>query len=266
MEFKDLVEKMTSLGFSNYEARAYISLCKRHPSTGYELAKSSGIPPSKIYEVLGKLLERSMISQLAGKPIKYLPQDIRVFLKNIRNSFQESVGYLEKYLPTLVSTDFNYVYNVVDMAECLHRAKEMIVGAVETIIILGWDQELLELMHELKLSKLEHIAIIQFGSMPIDVGVVYNHGIEKVLEREKGGRIFSLVTDASSLVQGIISETGQVRGIYTSHPSLVELAMDYMKHEIYTTKMYDLFAQEMDTKFGGKHLPKLRDIWKKYDV
>ncbi|GAF72437.1 unnamed protein product, partial [marine sediment metagenome] len=58
------------------------------------------------------------------------------------------------------------------------------------------------------------------------------------------------------------SESGQVRGIYTSHPSLVELAMDYMKHEIYTTKMYDRFAKEMDRKFGGKNLKKLRDVWK----
>ena len=60
MEFKDIAEKLVQLGFSGYEARAYISLLKNNPITGYELAKHSGIPPSKIYEVIGKLLERSV--------------------------------------------------------------------------------------------------------------------------------------------------------------------------------------------------------------
>lgn len=264
MEFKELVEKLVQLGFSSYEARAYISLLKHHPVTGYELAKSSGIPPSKIYEVIAKLLSRSIISPLSGKPTKYIPQDNRVFLKNLRSNFAERISYLEKYLPKLGEIDVDYVWNVNDMNDFITMVKDMIRSAKDTLILLGWDSELREILNDLKKSKIkEKIAIIQFGNMKIDIGVVYNHGIEKVLEREKGGRMFSLVADNSSLLQGIISENKRVRGIYTSHPSLVEMAKDHMVHEIYTTKMYDKFAKEMDRKFGGKDLKKLRNIWKK---
>ena len=264
MEFKELVEKLITLGFSSYEARAYISLLKHHPVTGYELAKSSGIPPSKIYEVISKLLTRSIISPLSGKPTKYIPQDNSVFLKNLRSNFQDTISYLEKYLPTLGDVDIDYVWNVNDMTDFMNMVKDTIRSAKESLILLGWDSELQEILSDLKKSKIkEKIAIIQFGNMKVDIGVVYNHGIEKVLEREKGGRMFSLVADNASLLQVIISEYKRVRGIYTSHPSLVEMAKDHMVHEIYTTKMYDKFAKEMDRKFGGKNLKKLRNIWKK---
>jgi sugar-specific transcriptional regulator TrmB len=264
MEFKELVEKLVQLGFSSYEARAYISLLKHHPVTGYELAKSSGIPPSKIYEVIAKLLSRSIISPLSGKPTKYLPQDNRIFLKSLRANFHDTIDYLEKHLPTLGDIDIDYVWNVNDMNNFMTMVKDIIRGAKNNIIVLGWDSELREIMGDLKKCKVKSkLAIIQFGSMNVDIGVVYNHGIEKVLESEKGGRMFSLVADGSNLLQGIFSESKTVRGIYTSHPSLVEMAIDHMVHEIYTTKMYDKFAKEMDRKFGGKHLKKLRNIWKK---
>lgn len=263
MEFKDLVEKLVRLGFSGYEAKAYISLLKRNPTTGYELAKSSGIPPSKVYEVISKLLARSIISPLPGKPVKYIPQSTHLFLNNLRDDFQGTINYLDENLSELGDGGFDYIWNINDMHDFMNRAKDMVANAKKDIIVLGWDSELRELMTELKENSIEKKAIIQFGSMPIETGVAYVHGIEKVLEREKGGRIFSIVTDGSSLLQGIISESRQVRGIYTSHPSLVEMAADYMIHEIYVTKMYDRFTKEMDSKFGGKTLYKLRNIWER---
>ncbi len=263
MELKELVDRLVRLGFSGYEARAYITLLKNYPVTGYELAKSSGIPPSKIYEVISKLLARSIISPLSGKPVKYIPQNSRVFFKNLRVNFQETISYLEKNLPALTDASIDYVWNVNDMNDFLGRAKDMIATAKKEIVLMGWDSEITQLLDVLKKSRLKKIAIIQYGSAHIPVGAVYNHGIEEVLEREKGGRQFSLATDKSSLLQGLISARGTFRGVYTSHASLVEMAVDHMRHEIYTTKMYDAFAQQMDDHFGGKELKRLRNIWEK---
>ena len=60
----NIVKKLMRIGFSDYEARAYISLLKMNPATAYEVAKLSGIPSSKIYEVLSKLLERGIALEL----------------------------------------------------------------------------------------------------------------------------------------------------------------------------------------------------------
>ena len=42
------------LGFTEYEARAYLTLLGRNPLTGYELAKLSGIPRPNVYPVLDR--------------------------------------------------------------------------------------------------------------------------------------------------------------------------------------------------------------------
>jgi hypothetical protein len=38
--------------FVGAKSKLYLALVKRHPATGYELARSSGVPSSKVYEVL----------------------------------------------------------------------------------------------------------------------------------------------------------------------------------------------------------------------
>ena len=53
-----LLPQLVKLGFSEYEAKAYIALLGKNPVSGYELAKQSGVPRSMIYEVVGKLASR----------------------------------------------------------------------------------------------------------------------------------------------------------------------------------------------------------------
>jgi hypothetical protein len=40
----DLTGLLQQLGFSEYEARAYLALLQQNPLNGYELAKVSGLP------------------------------------------------------------------------------------------------------------------------------------------------------------------------------------------------------------------------------
>ena len=43
-----LLPQLVKLGFSEYEAKAYIALLGKSPVSGYELAKQSGVPRSMI--------------------------------------------------------------------------------------------------------------------------------------------------------------------------------------------------------------------------
>ena len=51
----DVTALLQQLGFSEYEARAYLALLQRSPLNGYELAKVSGLPRANTYAVLQKL-------------------------------------------------------------------------------------------------------------------------------------------------------------------------------------------------------------------
>src|SRR4051794_14886946 len=70
----DAIALLQQLGFSEYEARAYLALLQRNPLNGYELAKVSGLPRANIYAVLQRLEERGAAVRLdLPNGIRYAP-------------------------------------------------------------------------------------------------------------------------------------------------------------------------------------------------
>ena len=79
------VFRLTQVGFTEYEAKAYRALLEEHPLTAYEIAKKSGIPTSKIYEVIRKLEKRSAIQAIHGDRSRlFLPLPHDELIENIR--------------------------------------------------------------------------------------------------------------------------------------------------------------------------------------
>ncbi|TSA26489.1 TrmB family transcriptional regulator, partial [bacterium] len=51
------IKELTSLGLSENEAKTYITLLTKNSMTVGEIAKISGVPRPKLYEILTKLIE-----------------------------------------------------------------------------------------------------------------------------------------------------------------------------------------------------------------
>ncbi|MDX5790068.1 helix-turn-helix domain-containing protein, partial [Clostridioides difficile] len=57
----NIINELQNIGFIKYESQIYISLLKESPLTGYEISKLSGVPQSKVYENITKLLNNNII-------------------------------------------------------------------------------------------------------------------------------------------------------------------------------------------------------------
>ena len=66
------VQRLMELGFSQYEAQAYVGLLGREPLTGYALANVTGIPQPKVYETLRRLTAKGMVAAVAGEPARFV--------------------------------------------------------------------------------------------------------------------------------------------------------------------------------------------------
>ena len=62
---------LKGMGLTMYEAEAYVTLTSLISSNATEIAEKSGIPRSKIYDVLKKLHEKNFIKVEAGRPLTY---------------------------------------------------------------------------------------------------------------------------------------------------------------------------------------------------
>ena len=72
MSISDKTKKaLEKIGLTSYEIRTFSALLKAGEQTASDLSQKSGVPYSKIYEVLGTLEEKSWIGSDDSRPTKY---------------------------------------------------------------------------------------------------------------------------------------------------------------------------------------------------
>ncbi len=72
MSISDKTRKsLDKIGLTSYEIRTFSSLLKAGEITASDLSQKSGVPYSKIYEVLGSLEEKSWVGSDDSRPTKY---------------------------------------------------------------------------------------------------------------------------------------------------------------------------------------------------
>lgn len=94
----NLVRTVQELGFTEYEAKAYLALLDESPLSGYKVAQNSGVPQSKVYEVLGGLVRRGAVLVKHGDPVQYAPLAPKELISRRRKEMEASLETAEESL------------------------------------------------------------------------------------------------------------------------------------------------------------------------
>ncbi|MGH9103278.1 MAG: TrmB family transcriptional regulator, partial [Acidimicrobiales bacterium] len=89
------VERLMELGFSQYEARAYVGLLGKEPMTGYALSNATGIPQPKVYETLRRLARKGTAVQLEGTPARFVALPPAQVLSHLETAFRRRLADAE---------------------------------------------------------------------------------------------------------------------------------------------------------------------------
>jgi hypothetical protein len=96
------------------------------------------------------------------------------------------------------------------------------------------------------------MAIVLYGSQPVDFGVVYDHSLEDILLREMGERRLALAADDKIVLLGHFSNEGKAFATWTHNRGMVNLAKDYITHDIISLKLVKQFEPQIEIIFGRK--------------
>ena len=262
---EDLIQKMTGIGFSSHEAKAYLSLLSRQPATAYEIAKASGIPTSKVYEVIGKLIDKGVVSLIdQGKTRQYIAMDPDEFLDRCKSTTEALIDSIQGDLKALRGKeDVSHIWNITRYGFLLDKGRRMIQGAARTLLVSLWREELAHWEADLQdaVRRGVDVAVVHFGATTSSIGQFYPHPIEDTLYKEKGCRGIALVADGAQVLIGTVFSDEQVEGAWSSNRGFVTLAEDYVKHDIYIMKIVQRFDNLLVERFGP-HYVKLRNIYK----
>ena len=71
MDTTALAERLTHLGLTSYEAKAYVALVRRDSYTAAQVSRMAGLPRQRIYDVLGSLVAKGLATSRPGSVVKY---------------------------------------------------------------------------------------------------------------------------------------------------------------------------------------------------
>ncbi len=257
------ISKLTQLGYTENEAKAYTALVNENPLTAYEMAKNSGIPTSKIYEVVRKLEGKRMIQAVHGERSKiFIPVPPDEFILNYRSTMEDNLFTIKNELKEIkAGMDTSYTWHIKNHDGLISKALRMVNTARKTILLLTWPSEISFLLSALKEAESNEIkiAVVHYGPTKQKVGQVYIHPEENTLYSERGGRGFTIVVDSKEALNAKITDK-KTEAIWSMNEGFVIMAESYIRHDIYQMKTMKRLDPVMRKVFGDAY-EGMRDVF-----
>lgn len=142
MEMELAIERFKQLGLTDYQSRVLYALLKKKSCKISDIASSSGVPNTRIYDVVNQLIEKKFVMKISDKPKAYRVRNVDQVLdtlleekNNEISKIKQDVSLMKEFFKFEDSMDETKLINVdrdKDLAHLLieefGKAKKEIVG------------------------------------------------------------------------------------------------------------------------------------------
>jgi DNA-binding MarR family transcriptional regulator len=246
----DVTALLLQLGFSEYEARAYLALLQRNPINGYELAKASGLPRANVYAVLQKLEDRGAVVRLdMPSGARYAPVAPTELTARIAGRFQDVLSATQQALEELATpADTEYVWNIQGYAALLDHAHALIDATQERLLVAIGRQEAAALVEPLARAEARGAAVT---TLCLDECLEECGGCRGMICRSCAARAAEqrwlvLVSDDAEMLAGEIGPQVDVLAVRTRQRLQVDLASWYIRHSMALTAVLSDLSRHPD--------------------
>lgn len=151
-------DALRNIGLTDYEIAIYLTLISKGPMDARELSEASGVPYSRIYNILTQLEKDKMWihKEEESRPSRYFaksPDEALIIAKKQYNdNFDKNSDRIIHHLHTIYESHDTpikvalYIHRGRDI--CLNRSISLINRAKTSIYIVASDYELLEIYYE----------------------------------------------------------------------------------------------------------------------
>ncbi len=253
------VQRLVDLGFSQYEAQAYVGLLGREPMTGYALSNATGIPQPKVYEALRRLAAKEVVAPLPGEPARFVAVPADRVLSGLEASFAERLSSAQRELARAAGradgADFRVLRSFSRWPDIERHAARVIDEALRHVYV------------SVNCPQTEAIAaaaaraddrgvicdVLHFGEPIVKLrhGRTVGHDSTRgVLYRRHQARHVAVVADSARVVWALAPDGAHWQCIAGDDELLGALAKGYIRHDIYVQQIWDEFHDVLAERFG----------------
>jgi sugar-specific transcriptional regulator TrmB len=243
---QSIFEDMKRLGFSEYEVKAYMSLLEQYPLNGYGLSKASGIPRSRIYEILNNLEEKRIVfKESDGEATVYYPLEPKLLVEKLKKELEQVLGHVQSYADERFkkNNEDSRMINLKGYDDILGFLSLLIGQAKKRVALSIWEDEANLLVEELKDAEQRGITVkgVYFGKEVPLRNLVCHRRLHRYLA-EKKERHISIVIDSEQVISGVVSRGEESRVSWIRDPGFAEMSEDYISHDV----MINSYAEHIE--------------------
>ena len=276
---EETVFYLEELGLTQYEAKVYVALLFDHPATAYAISRRSGVPHSRVYEVARRLIRKGLVIMADKSPERFSPLAPVEFIEKLSREHNRVIDELKLRLNEMVfHSDFDPVWNIANRDEAIKKAREIIKDAKNRIFVGIWDEELVEILDDLKDADGRGVEVVFliYGDKAVDFGKCFYHSVEVMEDISELGRSIDVVADSEIAISGrlgsepdnLSANSNRKNGryfpcqvVWTKNQGLINAIEGYIIHDFYIAEMIQALGGEIEEVFG-KNMKKLRERYR----
>lgn len=234
---EDYTSLLGRLGFSEYEAKAYLALLRHGPSTGYQVAKNSGVPRSRVYDILGKLTTRGAVVVEPGATSDWKAVGPEELLSGMERNYRETVDVLREGLKQQVhAPEVEKIQLYSGYGPVLDKTRQIISESAELLYMTLHPEELAILREDLLRAGERGVALRLMlmgpAEFPLPITIVHDH-TEAHSRRHGGPQLLCVQDNRAALLATIVrEEPEQSRGTYVNNALIIGVTAEYIRHDM----------------------------------
>lgn len=254
----DVVERLAELGFTQYEARAYVGLLGQEPMTGYALANGTKIPQPKVYETLRRLEEKHVVVRINGEPARFVAVPPGHLLSQLEGDFGKRLSDARLSLSRLRLNDDDGLRVMTSMASrtaAVAKANALIESATRHVYLSLHSDQLPELSAAVTAAdgRQVRVDLLLFGKAGLELRhgrTVHHTSTSGMVYRHHQARHIALVADAAEALWALAPGGEDWEGIHARDPLLAAVVKGYIRHDLYVQQIFTDFGDELERRYG----------------
>ncbi|MGH3234659.1 MAG: TrmB family transcriptional regulator [Streptosporangiaceae bacterium] len=250
------VQRLVDLGFSGYEAQAYVGLLGRPAMTGYALSNLTGIPQPKVYETLRRLARKGVAIQVAGDPALFVALPPDRLLAQLEGEFRQRLAEADAELNRPAAGDEQLrVLRALGDWPAIEACAAAMIDAAERHVYVSLHCDAPAVVAAIGRADAGGVAadVLHFGASELAVrhGRVIGHlSTEGVVYRHHQARHLAVVADGTRVLWALAADGASWEAVHADDGLLAAAVKGYIRHDMYVQQIAADFGPLLAERYG----------------
>jgi HTH-type transcriptional regulator, sugar sensing transcriptional regulator len=234
---------LQKFGFSQYESQVFEVLASsEEPMDATNIVKYSGVPKSKIYEVLTRMIEKGMVlDSVSEKKKLYTALSLSTVIEKLTAEFEENVKQLKTSTSKRKFYD-EHVWSLKVDSSIRAQTKQILQAAEKSIKVSAWQDDILDYLPILEEKEKQGIdvEVLVVGEMESLLKNV--HTLIPAQEHHSLERFRLVVVDEEEVIfAGLENQSWQA--MKTKSRPFIKVFIEFFYHDVALAKINEKHSE-----------------------